>query len=58
MVVAVQPHGPTEVDDGHLMVTPQAVEVAQDRARLGAILVNLDYVLSQSAQLWQSLLWC
>ena len=56
VIVAVQPHGPTEVDNGHLMITPQAVEVAQDRACLRTILVYFDYILSQPAQLRQSLL--
>ena len=61
VVMVVQPHGPAEVDDGHLMVSPQAVEVAQDGASLRTILVHFDHILSKSAQLWKSLLqgkWC
>ena len=56
VVVVVQPHSSAEVDDGHLMVSPQAVEVAQDRASLRTILVHFDHILSKSAQFWQSLL--
>ena len=52
VVVAVQSHRSTEVDDGVLVVTSQAVEVTKDRARLWTIFVDLDNVLSQSAQLW------
>ena len=49
VVVVVQPHGSVEVDDGHLMVSPQAVEVAQDRASLRTIFVHFYHILSKSA---------